>query len=85
MLQNRTALPAMTSGSLGAMVAVGSIGSVAGAYLMSPSLPIVGIGQVPAGYPQPGTVGGGASPNSNTPEGIKWTIPAISFFSLYFT
>ena len=56
--------------STGAMVALGSIASIATAYVMSPSLPVVGAGQAPAGFPQPGSPGGGGSPNSDSPQGI---------------
>ena len=52
------------------MAALGSITSIATAYVMSPSLPVVGAGQAPAGFPQPGSAGGGASPSSNSPQGI---------------
>ena len=55
----------------GAIVAVGAAGSIAAAFAMSPSLPMTGAGQVPSGSPQPGTSGGGGSPNSNSPEGSK--------------
>ena len=57
------------------MAALGSIASIATAYLMSPSLSVVGAGQAPAGFPQPGSAGGGASPSSNSPEGIAEVEP----------
>ena len=65
---------------MSAAAAAGAIGSIGTAYMLSPSLnTAVGGGQVPGGNPQPGSPGGGASPNTNTPEGTVLYI--LAFFA----
>ena len=65
-----TCCPPATPGlQFPAIAVVGVVGTIGGVYMTSPRLDVVGVGRVPPGYPQPGTFGGGASPNTNTPEG----------------
>ena len=54
-------------GDPGKVFGLGILGALVLIYFWSPDLQLVGAGEVPPGYPQPGTNGGGIPPVGNSP------------------